>query len=143
MSTLVLTGTARRAVPRGARPRRWLAWSLAALLAAFLAVHVPAFVCLPLDADVSLWLAGIDPRRTGASLTEDELARLRDAIVENLEEGIALRGTQRDLFGVKGRARHDRHIVERSGQPCPRCQTIIEFTRIGGRRTYYCPGCQH
>jgi formamidopyrimidine-DNA glycosylase len=95
------------------------------------------------DADVSLWLAGIDPRRTGASLTEDELARLRDAIVENLEEGIALRGTQRDLFGVKGRAMHDRYIVERSGQPCPRCQTIIEFTRIGGRRTYYCPGCQH
>src|SRR5947209_1194024 len=42
MSTLVLTGTARRAVPRGARPRRWLAWSLAALLAAFLAALVLA-----------------------------------------------------------------------------------------------------
>src|SRR5688572_20047495 len=72
------------------------------------------------DADESLWLAGIDPRRSAASLTDDELTRLHAAIVSNLHDGLALRGTQRDLFGRKGRAKHRRHIFERTGLPCPR-----------------------
>ena len=95
------------------------------------------------DTDESLWLAGIDPRRPAASLTSDELNRLHDAIKKMLEEGIALRGTQRDLFGVKGQAAHSRHIFEKTGQPCPRCGTRITHTRIGGRNTFFCSNCQH
>lgn len=95
------------------------------------------------DTDESLWLAGIDPRRSAASLTPEELTRLHGGIKKMLEEGIALRGTQRDLFGVKGKAVHQRHIFEKSGQPCPRCGTRIVYMRIGGRNTYYCPNCQH
>jgi formamidopyrimidine-DNA glycosylase len=94
------------------------------------------------DADESMWLAGVDPRRSPASLSPDELSRLHDAICQMLEEGIALRGTQRDLFGRKGWARHQRHIFERSGRPCPRCSAAIAFLRLGGRNTYYCPVCQ-
>jgi formamidopyrimidine-DNA glycosylase len=94
------------------------------------------------DADESLWLAQIDPRRTAVSLTEAELTRLHAGIVEMVSGGVALRGTQRDLFGVKGQARHSRHIFERTGLPCPRCGTPVALTRIGGRRTHYCPGCQ-
>jgi formamidopyrimidine-DNA glycosylase len=95
------------------------------------------------DADESLWLAGIDPRRSAASLTSDELVRLHAAIGKVLAEGIALRGTQRDLFGRKGQAVHRRYIFEKSGQPCPRCGTRIAYLRIGGRNTFYCPNCQH
>jgi formamidopyrimidine-DNA glycosylase len=95
------------------------------------------------DADESMWLAGIDPRRSAASLTSDELARLHAAIGQVLAEGIALRGTQRDLFGRKGEALHRRNIFEKSGEPCPRCGTRIAYTRIGGRNTFYCPSCQH
>ena len=94
------------------------------------------------DADESMWLAGIDPRRSAASLTIDELTKLHDAIRQNLAEGIALRGTQRDLFGVKGKAVHQRNIFEKARQPCPRCGTPIVYLRIGGRNTYYCPNCQ-
>jgi formamidopyrimidine-DNA glycosylase len=94
------------------------------------------------DADESLWLAQIDPRRSAASLTPDELVRLHAAIGQMLSEGIALRGTQRDLFGRKGQAKHSRYIFERTGQPCPRCGTPIAHLRIGGRNTHYCPGCQ-
>ncbi|MGE5463875.1 MAG: Fpg/Nei family DNA glycosylase, partial [Syntrophothermus sp.] len=39
------------------------------------------------DADESMWMAGIDPRRSAASLTMEELARLQDAIVKVLTEG--------------------------------------------------------
>ncbi|HEX5807475.1 MAG TPA: zinc finger domain-containing protein, partial [Anaerolineales bacterium] len=94
------------------------------------------------DTDESLWLAQIDPRRPAASLTSDELIRLHEAIVKVLSEGIALRGTQRDLFGVKGQAVHRRYIFEKSGQPCPRCANRIAFLKIGGRNTFYCPNCQ-
>jgi len=95
------------------------------------------------DADESMWLAGIDPRRSAASLTSGELIRLHAAIGKVLTEGIALRGTQRDLFGRKGEAVHRRYIFEKSGQPCPRCGTRIAYLRIGGRNTFYCPNCQH
>jgi formamidopyrimidine-DNA glycosylase len=94
------------------------------------------------DADESMWLAGIDPRRSAASLTSDELSKLHDAIGKVLSEGIALRGTQRDLFGRKGEALHRRNIFEKSGEPCPRCGTRIAYTRIGSRNTFYCPNCQ-
>jgi formamidopyrimidine-DNA glycosylase len=94
------------------------------------------------DADESLWLAGIDPRRSAASLTEDEIGKLRSAIDQVLQEGLALRGTQRDLFGRKGQAQHGRYVFERTGRPCPRCQTPIAGTRIGGRNTHFCPRCQ-
>jgi formamidopyrimidine-DNA glycosylase len=94
------------------------------------------------DTDESLWLAGIDPRRSAASLTTEELARLHGAIKKMLEEGIALRGTQRDLFGVKGQAVHRRYIFEKTHEPCPRCGRPIVYTRIGGRNTFYCPNCQ-
>lgn len=95
------------------------------------------------DADESLWLAGIDPRRSAASLTSDELIRLHAAIQKVLAEGIALRGTQRDLFGRRGEALHRRNIFEKSGEPCPRCGTRIAYLRIGGRNTFYCPNCQN
>jgi len=94
------------------------------------------------DTDESLWLSGIDPRRSAASLTPDELTRLHAAIVQVLTEGIALRGTQRDLFGRKGQAIHRRYIFEKSGQPCPRCGSRIAYLRLGGRNTFYCPNCQ-
>jgi formamidopyrimidine-DNA glycosylase len=94
------------------------------------------------DADESMWLAGLDPRRLPASLSPDELVRLHSAICQMLDEGIALRGTQRDLFGRKGLAKHQRYIFERSGRPCPRCDSLIAYLRLGGRNTYYCPVCQ-
>lgn len=95
------------------------------------------------DADESMWLAGVDPRRPASSLTSDELTRLHAAIGRVLAEGISLRGTQRDLFGRKGQAIHRRYIFERTREPCPRCGTPIAYLRLGGRNTHYCPNCQH
>jgi formamidopyrimidine-DNA glycosylase len=95
------------------------------------------------DADESMWLAGIDPRRPAASLTTDEIIHLHAAIIKVLNEGIALRGTQRDLFGRKGQAVHRRYIFEKTREPCPRCGTPIAYMRLGGRNTHYCPNCQH
>lgn len=94
------------------------------------------------DADESMWLAGIDPRRAPASLSPGEIARLHDAIGQVLREGLELRGTQADLFGRPGQARHRRNVFERTGRPCPRCGTLIAHLRITGRNTHFCPQCQ-
>lgn len=94
------------------------------------------------DADESMWLAGIDPRRSAASLAQDEITLLHAAMIQILNEGLDLRGTQRDLFGRQGQAKHRRYVFERGGKPCPRCATPIAHLRIGGRNTHYCPQCQ-
>ncbi|WNG20674.1 bifunctional DNA-formamidopyrimidine glycosylase/DNA-(apurinic or apyrimidinic site) lyase [Cystobacter fuscus] len=94
------------------------------------------------DADESLWSAGLHPRRSAASLTPTEMGRLHQAILEVLDEGIRLRGTQRDLFGVQGQALHRRHVFGRTGEPCPRCGTAVHASKLGGRNTHWCPHCQ-
>lgn len=94
------------------------------------------------DADESLWLAQINPYRVPSSLNSQEITRLRESIVQILTEGLALRGTQRDLFGQKGQASHGRYVFEKAGRPCPRCGTIVMRERIANRNVYYCPQCQ-
>ncbi len=94
------------------------------------------------DADESMWLAGIDPQRAPTTLTSDEYARLHTAIGQILHEGLELRGTQADLYGRQGGAKHRRNVFERTGQPCPRCGTRIQHVRLSNRNTHYCPRCQ-
>jgi formamidopyrimidine-DNA glycosylase len=95
------------------------------------------------DADESLWLAGIDPRRAPATLNAEEIERLYQAMIKVLRDGLALRGTQRDLFGRKGQARHGQYVFEQAGKPCPRCGTPVAHLRIADRNAFFCPTCQH
>jgi formamidopyrimidine-DNA glycosylase len=95
------------------------------------------------DADESLWVAGIDPRRAPASLNAEEIERLHAAMCQVLNGGLALRGTQRDLFGRKGQARHGQFVFEQAGKPCPRCNTPVAHVRIADRNVFFCPNCQH
>ena len=94
------------------------------------------------DADESLWRAGLHPSRLGVSLQPEEFLRLHEAIRAVLDEGVRLRGTQRDLFGVQGQARHHRNVFGRTGEPCPRCGTPVRGVKLGGRNTHWCPACQ-
>ena len=94
------------------------------------------------DADESLWMAQIHPQRAPLSLSTAEIGRLFTAICQILHEGLELRGTQRDLFGRPGGAKHRRYVFERTGQPCPLCGNRIEHIRLGGRNTHFCPNCQ-
>ncbi|WP_434383547.1 DNA-formamidopyrimidine glycosylase [Melittangium boletus] len=94
------------------------------------------------DADESLWVARLHPRRVAGSLGPAELVRLYEGIREVLDEGIRLRGTQRDLFGVQGGARHHRNVFGRTGESCPRCGARVRAGKLGGRNTHWCPTCQ-
>jgi formamidopyrimidine-DNA glycosylase len=97
-------------------------------------------------ADEALWRARIHPLRPAGDLDADELRRLHRAVRRALEAGIARQGaTLRDYStpdGGRGRMQHEFKVYGRGGDPCDRCGTPIEKTRVAGRGTWYCPHCQ-
>jgi formamidopyrimidine-DNA glycosylase len=91
--------------------------------------------------DEALWKARLHPRRVASSLSAEEMRRLHRAIRGVLDyavrEGVA--------FVPQGKAISDRafpYVHGRAGTPCPRCRTIIDKERVGGRGTHFCPTCQ-
>jgi formamidopyrimidine-DNA glycosylase len=80
-------------------------------------------------ADEILWQARLHPRRRTGELSTEELDELR-------------RVTRRVIRkAIRGGGAHVGELVpERvAGGRCPRCGTVLESDRIGGRTTYWCP----
>jgi endonuclease-8 len=81
----------------------------------------------------SLFARGIDPRTRVADLTADDLAALYTAARELMLRNLAP-GSSRDRLAV----------YSKTGQPCPRCSSIITAYQLGDppRWTWSCPRCQ-
>jgi formamidopyrimidine-DNA glycosylase len=97
-------------------------------------------------ADEALHRAGVHPLRPAGRLSREQYARLRETVIEALEEGIDARGATIDDFrhvdGVHG-SFQDRFLVHRrAGEPCPGCGTTIVKMVVAGRGTYVCETCQ-
>src|SRR4051812_47834290 len=96
--------------------------------------------------DEALWRARIHPLRPARDLSGDEIKTLRDGIKKALAAGIARQGaTLRDYRqpdGSTGSMQTEFKVYGRGGEPCDRCGTPIEKTRVAGRGTWYCPTCQ-
>jgi len=97
-------------------------------------------------ADESLWGARIHPTRLVGSLSEKEMKDLYRAVraVMNLsiDKGGSSNSTYRDAEGNKGSYMQFANVFHREGQPCNRCGTTIEKSRVAGRGTHTCPQCQ-
>jgi formamidopyrimidine-DNA glycosylase len=97
-------------------------------------------------ADEALWRARIHPLRSAGSLGDEELKRLRRGIREALRAGIARQGATLSDYaapdGTAGSMQREFRVYGREGEPCERCGTPIEKTRVAGRGTWYCPACQ-
>ena len=97
-------------------------------------------------ADEGLFRAGVRPRRSAGRLTRGELERLRQALLEVLEQAIRLGGSSVsdyvDADGVKGFFQLEHKVYQRTGEPCLECRTPIKRIVVGGRSTHYCPRCQ-
>ncbi|HEY7850623.1 MAG TPA: bifunctional DNA-formamidopyrimidine glycosylase/DNA-(apurinic or apyrimidinic site) lyase, partial [Ktedonobacterales bacterium] len=128
-----------------------------AALAARLAGHKGAIKAVLLDqrvvaglgniyADESLFRARIHPLRSAATLTAEEIARLRVGIQGALTTGIAHGGTtfgrHRDLYNEAGVNLEHVEVYRRTGQPCLRCGAPIERIVVAQRGTHFCPHCQ-
>jgi formamidopyrimidine-DNA glycosylase len=96
--------------------------------------------------DEALWRARIHPLKRARDIDADELPTLRRAIRQTLQAGIRRQGaTLRDYRqpdGARGRMQAEFKVYGRTGEPCERCGTPIEKTRVAGRGTWYCPACQ-
>ena len=97
-------------------------------------------------ADEALWRAGIHPRRPAGELSDGEIAALHRCVRATLRAGIARQGATlndyRQPDGAPGRMQDEFKVYGRSDEPCDRCGTLIEKTRVAGRGTWYCPSCQ-
>ncbi|HUQ47604.1 MAG TPA: bifunctional DNA-formamidopyrimidine glycosylase/DNA-(apurinic or apyrimidinic site) lyase [Gemmatimonadaceae bacterium] len=98
-------------------------------------------------ANEALWRAGIDPSRASSTVTPEEAERLRNELVDVLNESIALRGTSfrdyRDAKGERGRFAERLQAYGREGLPCFRCgRRMIGTHAIDGRATVFCATCQ-
>jgi len=97
-------------------------------------------------ADEACFRAGIRPSRWTHRLTARERRALYSAIQEVLENSIAARGSSIinyvDAFGTRGTNQEKLLVYGRSGEPCVKCGTPLQGTRLAGRGTVYCRKCQ-
>ena len=82
------------------------------------------------------------------TLTRAEQENLYYAILKVLGRAVANRGTTlsdggyTDTEGQSGNYQDEIAVYGRTGNPCPRCETLVERIVIGGRSSHYCPVCQ-
>ena len=97
-------------------------------------------------ADEILYSAGISPLRPANSLNDEELERLFHSIRVELEKGIANRGTSFkdyvDADGISGNNQDFLNVYQKAGCSCNNCGCKVVKSKIGGRSSHYCTGCQ-
>lgn len=97
-------------------------------------------------ADESLWGAKVHPTTLVKSLTEDDFKNIYRALVDvlrlSIEKGGSTDRNYVDAEGKRGSYLTFAEVFRREGQPCSRCGSTIEKTRVAGRGTHTCPVCQ-
>ena len=97
-------------------------------------------------ASEALFMAGIRPTVSAASLSRPRVVKLHAAIREVLARAVAKGGsTLRDFSsttGENGYFQLEAMVYGRDGQPCRVCGTAIKILRQGQRSTFYCSACQ-
>jgi formamidopyrimidine-DNA glycosylase len=97
-------------------------------------------------ADEALHRARLHPLSPAGSMRLGHCEDLRDGIVAALEAGLRSGGASvddyRDARGERGAMQEEFLVHTRAGEACPRCGETIRRIVLGGRSTYFCPGCQ-
>lgn len=97
-------------------------------------------------ADESLWGARIHPATLVRNVSENKIQALykalRDVLQLSIDKGGSTDQHYVDAEGKRGKYLTFANVFRREGQPCPRCGTTIEKSRVAGRGTHTCPYCQ-
>ncbi|MBW6441553.1 bifunctional DNA-formamidopyrimidine glycosylase/DNA-(apurinic or apyrimidinic site) lyase [Patescibacteria group bacterium] len=94
----------------------------------------------------ALFLANINPKTSTQNLNTNMTEKLLKSSREILNEGIKNRGSTLpdkmyvDIFGKGGNQQNYFKIYGK--KVCPVCNSKVEFEKINGRGTYFCPTCQ-
>lgn len=87
--------------------------------------------------------AGFHPKRKMNTLSDNEIEKLYDSIVNTLKEMSAAGGrdTEKNIYGENGRYKTVLSSkTYKNG--CPKCSTEIKKENYLGGSIYYCPNCQ-
>lgn len=97
-------------------------------------------------ASEACFIAKIDPQRRVGTLSDPDIKKLHQAIIQTLSDGIKYGGSTRTHFvnesGKKGLFLDYAYVYSRENSACKNCQTILLKIKLGGRGTVYCPKCQ-
>lgn len=97
-------------------------------------------------ADESLWGAKIHPATLVRNVPKPKLVllynSLREVLALSIKKGGSTDKNYVDAEGKQGSYLAFANVFRRTGEPCPRCGTPIEKTRVAGRGTHFCPHCQ-
>ncbi|MDO8658101.1 MAG: bifunctional DNA-formamidopyrimidine glycosylase/DNA-(apurinic or apyrimidinic site) lyase [Candidatus Levybacteria bacterium] len=97
-------------------------------------------------ANEALFLAGINPKRKTKALSDKEINKLYDSIIEVLKRGLKYGGSSDVNFvnalGEDGNYQNHFLVYGRKGEKCLNCGEKVEKIQLGGRGTYFCPECQ-
>jgi formamidopyrimidine-DNA glycosylase len=91
-------------------------------------------------ADEALWAAKIHPKAAVRTLSDHELDRLHDAMVETLRE--ANEQVQKRQPPLDEKYRDFLRVRNRHGAECPRCGDKIRKAGVHGHDAFFCPTCQ-
>ena len=91
-------------------------------------------------ADEALWAAKIHPKAAVRTLSDHELDRLHDAMVETLAE--ANQQVQKRQPPLDEKYRDFLRVRNRHGAECPRCGDKIRKAGVHGHDAFFCPTCQ-
>lgn len=94
----------------------------------------------------AVFISKIDPRRKVSSLSDLELKKLHQAVMDVLQKGVNLGGSSSvhyvDIKGKRGTFLQEAFVYKREYKPCKVCGTTLEKLKLGGRGTTFCPTCQ-
>jgi formamidopyrimidine-DNA glycosylase len=94
-------------------------------------------------ANDALFLAGIDPKRKGKSITDGEAKKLFEAVYTVVKKSINYGGASDENFvnvlGQEGSYQNHTLAYGKKGEKCSICGGVIEKIQLGGRGTYFCP----
>ena len=97
-------------------------------------------------ADEALFLSGVRPETLCTDLQQEQIERLRTAIIQVLEASISAGGTTFSSFlnvqGINGNYGRVAWVYSRTGEPCRVCGTAIQRLKLAGRSAHFCPQCQ-
>ncbi len=95
----------------------------------------------------ALWISQIHPETKASKLSEEEIEKLYNAIIDVLKEGVRSNGDSMVDFrlpdGTRGNYQNKQKVYNQHGKSCSRCrEEKIKKIKVGGRGTYLCPRCQ-
>ncbi|HEX2040902.1 MAG TPA: DNA-formamidopyrimidine glycosylase family protein [Acidimicrobiales bacterium] len=91
--------------------------------------------------DEALHAARLSPFKAADKLTDDEVARLHEALVTVLREAVE-RSAGLPAKGLKSEKRSGLRVHGRTGEPCPVCGDTVREVSFATRSLQYCPTCQ-